>query len=181
MKTSMTKNGGAQGNGLTRRGEIDAIANNVEPNWRLVLTGERDSTRVKIVVDGEQRWITYVQFSVIVILICERAGSGTGFVKHELIYPKSIRFLREALNGNERQHRANGKPGRKKRNADAPRSKGEEFIETGSTGEYRLRLLPFDTVLVEPSVQELVGMIVWKSPILNQAQYAVLCETCDRR
>ncbi len=176
MKTVLKRNGSPEGNGF--RGRCGGAAHKVEPSHRIVLTGERNSTRIKIVVDGEPRWITYVQFSVIVILICERASGGTGFVKkHPLIYPKAVYFLREALNGNEREPRAKGKPGRKKRNAGDPRSTGEEFIEAGVNGEYRLRFLPFGSVLVEPSVQELVGMIFWKSPILTQAQFDLLCET----
>lgn len=178
MKTDLKNNGKPADNRFGERGGSNGSVNGHGPCYRLVLTGERGATRVKAVVDGQDRSVTYSQLAILVILLCERARPGTGYVKHELIYPKSIRLLRETLNGRVKPE-SPGRPGRKKGNGNRPA--GNEFIETGAKGEYRLKFDPVGTTFLEMTFQELIGMVVSKVTILTQAQYDLLCEICDRR
>jgi hypothetical protein len=179
MKTDMKTNGKPADNGFAERGGSNGSVNGDKPFYRLILTGERSATRVRAEANGEPVRLTYVQLAILVLLICERGKSGTGYLRHELIYPKAVRVLRQTLNGMEVQPECSGRPGRKK-GADN-RLVSDEFIETGTKGEYRLKFNPVGAVCLEMTFQELIGMVVSKVTILTQAQYDLLCEVCDRR
>ena len=135
---------------------------------RVVLTGERGKTRVKVRFDGQERWISFLHFQIVVRLIIARDSGGTGFVSFSKLYPKAVWSLRKSIDNVFGDSRRRVKDG-----------KGDEFIEGGSFGQYRLKFKPGGLLQMTETVRELIGMEYFGEMVLTDDQFEKLCEIAN--
>jgi hypothetical protein len=135
---------------------------------RIVQTGERTVTRVKVFFDGQERWITFLQVHILVRLIIARRNGGTGYVSFEELYPKAACCLKKAID----------RPfGDKEKKVEG--GKGDAFIEAGSRQQYRLKFEPRGRFDMTETVAELIGMEVCGVTVVSESQYKLLREIAE--